>query len=147
KIYATRVRELLEEMSMRAKGKIRLQVIDPEPFSEEEDRASELGLSPVPLGQTGQTLYFGLAGTNSTDGKATIEVFHPDKEEFLEYDIAKLIVELNTPKKPVLGLMSTLPMAPDYNPQTGQQREGWVILSQLQQLFTVQNISTTADSI
>src|SRR5687767_2899467 len=61
KIYSTRVRELLEELAMRSKGKIKLQVVDPEPFSEDEDRAGELGLSPIPLGSSGESMYFGLA--------------------------------------------------------------------------------------
>src|SRR6187431_1832276 len=42
--YAQRVRELLEEMSQHSKGKLRLNVIDPQPFSEDEDRATEFGL-------------------------------------------------------------------------------------------------------
>ncbi|HEY8537890.1 MAG TPA: GldG family protein, partial [Steroidobacteraceae bacterium] len=46
--YAQRVRELLEEMAERSDGKLRLQVIDPEPFSEDEDRAAEFGLQAVP---------------------------------------------------------------------------------------------------
>src|SRR5262245_4520403 len=50
KLYATRVRELLEELAARARGKIRLQVIDPQPYSEEEDRAAELGVAAVPIG-------------------------------------------------------------------------------------------------
>ncbi len=147
KIYATRVRELLEELASRSRGRIRLQVIDPEPFSEDEDRASELGLSPVPIGAGGDTMYFGLAGTNSTDGKATIQVFQPDKEEFLEYDIAKLIVQLSHPDKPTLGLLSTLPMSGGFNQQTGQQTPGWFILTQLRQLFEIETLSTSAERI
>ena len=79
KTYANRVRELLEEFAARANGKIRLQVIDPEPFSEAQDRADEFGLTAVPLGgASGETLYFGLAGTNSTDGRAVIDFFQPE---------------------------------------------------------------------
>ena len=44
-----------------------LKVIDPQPFSEEEDRAQELGVTSMPLGATGEKLYLGLAATNSTD--------------------------------------------------------------------------------
>src|ERR1700756_5940440 len=75
KTYGTRVREFLEELSTRSGGKLRLYVIDPQPFSEEEDRASELGVRGAPVGATGTPLYFGLAGTNSTDGRAAIEFF------------------------------------------------------------------------
>jgi ABC-type uncharacterized transport system involved in gliding motility auxiliary subunit len=145
--YATRVRELLEEMAARAGGKIRLQSIDPQPFSEDEDRAAELGLQAVPLGRGDETFYFGLAGTNSTDGRATIELFNPDQEEFLEYDIARLVVELARPKKPVIGLLTTLPMSTDFNPMTGQMRDPWAVTSQLEQLFTVRTLASDATSI
>ena len=70
--YASRVREFLEEISARAGGKIHLQVIDPQPFSDDEDRAAEFGLQALPAGNTGESLYFGLAGTNSTDRKSVV---------------------------------------------------------------------------
>jgi ABC-type uncharacterized transport system involved in gliding motility auxiliary subunit len=145
--YAARVREFLEEISARAGGKIRLQVIDPQPFSDEEDRAAEFGLQALPAGNGGETLYFGLAGTNSTDGRSAIPSFQPDREEFLEYDVAKLIQELGTPKKPVIGLMSSIGLQGQFNPQTGQMGEPWPIYTQLQQLFTVRTLTSDLDHI
>ena len=82
--YATRVREFLEEITARSGGKIRLRVIDPQPFSEDEDRAAEYGLQSLDAGGGGDSLYFGLAGTNSTDGRSVIPSFQADREEFLE---------------------------------------------------------------
>ena len=110
--YATRVREFLEEIAARSGGKIRLQ----------RDRSAAVlgGRGPrdrggpaIAAGRRGaaKPLYFGLAGTNSTDGRSVIPSFQPDREEFLEYDVAKLVQELATPKKPVIGLMSSLPDA------------------------------------
>lgn len=146
--YAARVREFLEEVTARSGGKIRLQVIDPQPFSEDEDRAAEAGLQPLQAGNgTGESLYFGLAGTNSTDGRSVIPSFTPDREEFLEYDVAKLIQDLATPKKAVIGLISTLPMQGQFNPMTGQSGETWPILSQLEQLFTIRTLTTDLDHI
>ena len=146
--YATRVREFLEEITARSGGKIHLQEIDPQPFSEDEDRASEAGLSPLPTGDgTGESLYFGLAGTNSTDGRSAIPAFQPDREEFLEYDVAKLVQELAKPQKTVIGLMSSLPMQGQFNPMTGQMGETWPILSQLEQLFTIRNLASDLDHI
>ena len=147
KTYGDRVREVLEEMAARSRGKIRLETIDPEPFSEDEDRAGEFGLRAIPTGTAGESFYFGLAGTNSTDGRATIELFNPRQEEFLEYDIAKVIVELARPKKPVIGVLSTLPMGSDFNPMTGQASEPWAVMSQLEQLFTVRTLNTDMASI
>jgi gliding motility-associatede transport system auxiliary component len=146
--YAARVREFLEEVTARAGGKIHLQVVDPQPFSEDEDRAAEAGLQPLQAGDgTGGSLYFGLAGTNSTDGRSVIPGFTPDREEFLEYDVAKLIQDLASPKKPVIGVVSTLPMQGQYNPMTGQMGDTWPILSQLEQLFTLRTLTTDLDHI
>jgi ABC-type uncharacterized transport system involved in gliding motility auxiliary subunit len=145
--YASRVREFLEELAARAGGNIRLQVIDPQPFSEDEDRAAEFGLQALPAGNGGETMYFGLAGTNSTDGRSAIPSFTPDREEFLEYDVAKLIQDLGNPKKPVIGLMSSIGVQGQFNPQTGQMGEPWPIYTQLQQLFTVRTLTSDVDHI
>jgi ABC-type uncharacterized transport system involved in gliding motility auxiliary subunit len=144
--YGVHVREFLEELAARSHGKLRLQVIDPQPFSEDEDRASELGVRGAPIGGGGQ-FYFGLAGTNSTDGHAAIEFFDPNKEQFLEYDVVKLVYQLAHPKKPVVAWLSTLPMGPGFDPQTGQMREPWAIYSEAQQLFDVRPLDTNATKI
>jgi len=140
KNYAVRVREFLEELAQRSNGKIRLNVIDPQPFSEDEDRASELGVRPMPLQQAGTQLYFGLAATNSTDGRDAIPFFDPAKEEFLEYDVAKLINQLGNPKKPVVAWLSSLPTTPTMDPETGQPRGGSTLYRQAEELFTIRNI-------
>jgi ABC-type uncharacterized transport system involved in gliding motility auxiliary subunit len=149
KNYGTRVRELLEELAARSNGKLHVSVVDPQPYSEDEDRANELGVRGAPAGPNGQNIYFGLAGTNSTDGRETIEFFDPRKEEFLEYDVVKLVYQLSNPKKPVVGWMSSLPMGgtPVFDPQTGQAREPPMVYSQAEQLFNVKQVSLTATSI
>ena len=147
KTYGVRVREFLEELAARSNGMLRLHVIDPQPFSEDEDRASELGVRGVPAGATGAQLYFGLAGTNSTDGHAAIEFFDPNKEQFLEYDVVRLIYQLANPKKPVIAWASTLPMGPGFDPQTGKMREPWVVYGQAEQLFEIRPLEPTATKI
>ncbi len=144
--YATRVREFLEELAARSGGKIHLRVVDPQPFSDDEDRAGEFGLQSLQSGG-GDALYFGLAGTNSTDGRTAIPSFQADREEFLEYDVAKLINDLGTPKKPVVGLMSSLGMQGQFNPATGQMGEAWPIVTQLQDLFTLRTLTADVDHI
>lgn len=149
KTYGTRVRELLQELVARSNGKLHLSVIDPQPYSEDEDRANELGIRGAPAGPNGQNVYFGLAGTNSTDGKETIEFFDPRKEEFLEYDVVKIVYQLSNPKRAVVGWMSSLPMGgtPAFDPQSGQPREPPLVYSQAEQLFNVKQVSLSATSI
>ncbi len=143
--YATRVREFLEEIAARSNGKVRLRVIDPQPFSEDEDRAAEFGLQSLQSG--GDGLYFGLAGTNSTDGRSAIPSFQSDREEFLEYDVAKLIQELGTSKKPVIGLMSSINMQGQFDPMSGRMSEPWPIISQIEQIFTMRTLTADLDHI
>jgi ABC-type uncharacterized transport system involved in gliding motility auxiliary subunit len=145
--YGVRVREFLQELVSRSNGKLHLRVIDPQAFSEEEDRASELGVRGVPLGGAGGQFYFGLAGTNSTDGRAAIEFFDPKKEQFLEYDVVKLIYQLANPKKPVVAWLSTLPMTGGFDPRTGQMREPWMVYSDAQQLFDLRPLEQNATKI
>ncbi len=139
--YATRVREMLEEMAARSNGNIHLEVIDPLPFSEDEDRATTYGLQAVPLTAGGDKIFLGLAGTNSTNGQAVIPFFQPDKESFLEYDVAKLIHGLATPKKPVVALVTSLPMGVGFDPATRQMRDPWAIQQQLSQSFDVRDLN------
>ena len=77
RVYFNRIRELLEEMSSLANGKIRLDVVDPVAYSESEDRAEASGLQGIPLGTAGEKIFLGLAATNSTTGEAVIPFFEP----------------------------------------------------------------------
>ena len=147
KTYGTRVREFLEELQTRSSGNVRVHVIDPQPFSEDEDRATELGVKSVPVGAAGSQFFFGLAGTNSTDGHAAIEFFDPQKEQFLEYDVVKLIYTLANPKKPVVAWLSTIPMGESMDPRTGGLRPAWALYAQVQQLFDVHEIQSNTAKI
>jgi ABC-type uncharacterized transport system involved in gliding motility auxiliary subunit len=145
--YAQRVRELLEEMAQRSKGNLKLTVVDPKPFSEDEDRAAEFGLQAVPMGARNDNMYFGLAGTNSTDGREIIPFFQPDKEEFLEYDVASLVHRLGTTKKPTLGLISALPVDASFDQQTGRMLQGWASIEQLREQLQVRTLATDIATI
>ncbi|HKU15649.1 MAG TPA: Gldg family protein [Steroidobacteraceae bacterium] len=145
--YAQRVRELLEEMAQRSKGKLKLTVVDPKPFSEDEDRATEFGLQAVPMGARNESLYFGLAGTNSTDGREVIGFFQPDKEEFLEYDVASLIHRLSNPKKPTVGLIAGLPVDASFDQMSGRMMPGWASIQQLHEQMQVRTLAADVATI
>ena len=141
--YVARVRDLLEEYEHAADGKIILTVIDPEPFSEEEDRAVAYGLSGLPLLDGESTFYFGLVGTNTLDDQEVIPRFTPDREEFLEYDLTKMIHTLGQAARPVIGLLTGLPLD-GRNQQAmmmGRPPQPWLILERLEELFEVRQLS------
>jgi len=144
--YTIRVRELLEEYQRVAAGKINLKVIDPEPFSEEEDSAESYGLQGIPVDNN--TFYFGLAGTSSTDGEEIIPFLSPNRAEFLEYDLTKLIFQLANPDQKVVGIMSTLPIQGDMSsPFQQAQVRPWAIVDHISQLFQVEKVSTEVETI
>lgn len=145
--YAGRVREMLEEFASRSEGKLKLRVIDPLPFSEEEDRATAFGLRPINLGNDADPIYFGIAATNSVGDDEIIPFLDPAKESFLEYDLARLVYALANPKKPVVGLLSTLPMTAGFDPMTQQIRQAWVVADQLRQLFDLRMLEPGLEKV
>lgn len=145
--YAGRVREMLEEFANRSDGKLKLRVIDPLPFSEDEDRATAFGLRPINLGNDADPIYFGIAATNSVGDDEIIPFLDPAKESFLEYDLARLVYALANPKKPVVGLLSTLPMTAGFDPMTQQIRQAWVVTDQLRQLFDLRMLEAGFDKV
>jgi ABC-type uncharacterized transport system involved in gliding motility auxiliary subunit len=146
--YSQRVTELLEEFEEQSDGGLRLHQVDPLPFSEEEDRAAQFGLQGVTLGGIGaDPIYFGLAATNAIGDVETIPFFQPDREAFLEYDLAKLVHTLARPDRPVVGILSELPMTSGFDPNTGRPREPWVVAAQLEQLFEVRPVTAGVGAI
>lgn len=144
--YYGRVKELLERYVDLAAGNLRLQVLDPEPFSDAEDRAVGDGLQGVPVTQTGDLGYFGLAGSNQTDGHAAIPFFNLERERFVEYDLTKLIHGLASAEKPVLGVISALP--PERDPQgmpSGPPE--LMVLTQLAEFFAIETLPADTESI
>ncbi|GAB3735134.1 GldG family protein [Silanimonas algicola] len=137
--YAQRVRELLQAMAARSEGRLVIETIDPEPYSEEEDLAVAQGLTAVPL-PTGGNFFFGIVGTNSTDGELPIPFLQAEREAFLEYNLAKLVSALAVDDRPVVALSSGLPMAPEFDPATGAPSPGWVVDQQLRELFDLRRL-------
>ncbi len=142
--YANRVRDLLEEYAAKSGGKIELSVIEPEPFSEEEDQAVASGLNGVSVNAAGDRAYLGLVGVNSTDDEAIIPFFQASREDALEYDITKLVYNLANPEKRVIGVMSGLPLFGD--PAQGIP-DRWAILDVMEEFFEVRNIGQNSDFI
>ncbi len=105
--YGARVRELLNEISARSGGNVRIAETDPAPFTVDEDRVLEAGLTAAPS-ESGDPLYFGVIGRNSVDDQLVIPFLSPEREALLEYDLVKLISQLDDPAPPRIGLITDL---------------------------------------
>lgn len=131
--YGDRIQELLERYVSLSNGAIRLELVDPEPFSPEEDRAVGFGLSGVPITEAGDLGYFGIAATNTTDDTDVIPFLTPQREQFLEYDLTRMINNLANPKKKVIALVAGIPI--DSDPL--KKYKSWALIDQLKQFFEV----------
>ncbi len=145
--YAQRVEELLESYKRMADGALQLEVIDPEAFSEEEDRAAALGLQAVPLERDGAQLYFGLAATNQQGDTQVIPFFALDQEELLEYELSRLISSVAQTERPVIGLLSGLPLNGGFDIQAGRPMPSWTILEEIRQQFQLESLKADIDLI
>ena len=146
-LYYQRTKDILSQYSEMSGGLLRIEIYDPEPFTDVEDRAVGFGLQAVPLDELGETGYFGLAATNSTDDQEIIPFFNLEREQFLEYDLAKLIFNLSNPDLPKVGLISSLPVeggvAPQMQPMgqmNGRGSAPWVVVDQIREFFEVESL-------
>jgi len=140
--FAQRVRAMLDAYVAASNGKIVLEVVDPKPFSEDEDRAVAFGITPY-RASTGDQVFFGLAVTDSTDGSATIKTFSPEREAFLEYDLTRLVAQLGTRGKPVIALFDSLGLYGNPQMRIPVQQS----LSQIQQFFDVKPMAGDVDKL
>lgn len=145
--YARRVEEMLKAYERTADGRIKLHIVDPEPFSEDEDKAAEFGLQAIPLEQGGDQVYFGLAGTNSVDETQIIPFFPLDQEEFLEYEISRLVQTLAKPERPVVGVLSGLQLNGGFDMASRQPTPPWMVMEEVRQLFRIESLKGDIDQI
>lgn len=137
--YAARVRALLERYAALSRGKIRLEILNPAPFSEDEDRAVAFGVQAVPVDQSGEQVFFGLVGTNTVDESDKIAFFHPSREPFIEYDLTRLVRNLSNTKKKVVGIITSLPFQGQFTP--GGMQPPWPIYNEIGGVFETKMIS------
>ena len=144
--YFSRVRSLLQQYEDISSQKVVLEFIEPEPFSDAEDRAVAAGLQSIRINPEGDQGYFGLVAENSTDNRETIAFFNPEREQFLEYDLTKLINSLANPKKKVVGLVSGINLQGGFSPM-GQRTPEWMILNQIRDFYEVKTLDSSLKTI
>jgi len=141
--FIKRVRELLQQYADLSEGMVHLRVYNPEPYSVQEDEAVAYGLQGVQLDAGGETVYFGLAATNSTDDQEVIPFFDTQRERYLEYDLTRMLFNLANPEKKVVGLMTFLPI--DSDPL--KEYKPWAVVEQLEQFVTIRAIGRSVTRI
>ena len=153
--YATRVQELLREIVIASDGLLSLSVIDPEPFSEDEDLANQFGIQAVPVTQGGEAIYFGIVAAQPLAEGApeslriseTMPLIRPDQEPFLEYEFVKLIIQAANPERQVVALLTELDLDGGFDPASNQMLQPWFVMDVIRQLYEVRRISALDEEI
>ena len=153
KNYATRVEEMLRQYARASRGKLTLNVINPRPDTPEEERATAAGLTPQVATTGGEQFYFGLIVAQA-DQQKTIPAFTPQREQFLEYDLSKLIYSVQQFDKPQLGLLTSLPLLGS-SPQEMQMmmmmrrqpQPGQFVADEWRQSFELITVEPTAEKL
>ncbi len=138
--FAKRVEELILEYQALSDGKIKLQILEPQAFSEAEDNANAFGLLPISL-LSGANAFLGLAATNQNDDIVRLPIFNIDRERLLEYDISQLIAKVSDSKLPKLGIISSIPISGDYDSVNNRTTPPWQIYQQLKLNYDVRDLS------
>jgi ABC-type uncharacterized transport system involved in gliding motility auxiliary subunit len=144
--YADRVDELLAEYQRLSDGKIRVERLDPQPFSPEEDLAVAEGLRGLPVHDDGTLAYFGLSGRNSTDDDEVLAYLAPERGDFLEYDLTRMVYDLSHPDKPVVAVLGDLPLLGNQFNQFDQAKP-WLVLDAMFQFFDLRFLGGKHDRI
>jgi ABC-type uncharacterized transport system involved in gliding motility auxiliary subunit len=146
RLHMRRVDDLLREYTALAGGKLRVENLDPQPDTDAEDSANLDGINGQRLTED-DNFYFGLAVT-CLDKTSVIPFLDPNDETMLEYYLARAIAEVNQTSKPVLGLLSGLPLA-GRDPRMPGERPSppWIIYQQLSQAFEIRNLEESITAI
>lgn len=153
--YYNYVRALLEEYSLAAKGMIKLEIIDPRPYTDDEMAAIRYGLKRFNISEE-ESFFFGLVLQTQFGVTKNIEFFTPDRQSFVEYDISYLIDTAMTRQKKKIGILSSAPVMGDemsgymaymMQMQGQQPRPAWGFVNQLKQMYEVSTVTADTEKI
>lgn len=149
--YFLMIRDLLEEYASRSEGKVQVEVLDPEPYGEEEEEAIALGVRPVQIPNS-SPFYLGLVASTELGKQEVIPFMRPERKPFIEYDITKLVADLIQRDRQTIGILSSLPVLPeDLSPYMMQmmQMQGrpmpqpWLMVQSLRSRYEVVQAQVT----
>jgi ABC-2 type transport system permease protein len=131
KLHVRRISDLLDTLVARSGDRLTVQIIDPQPDTDEELKALASGIKRIPM-SSGD--YFFLGMTLESDGRrSNIPYLDIRRDRLLEYDIALGLNGLTHTRVPSVGILS--PLLPP-TAATGN-REGMSFMAELRRAYDV----------
>ena len=148
KPHARSIEDLLLEYEKQSNGSVSLEVIHPNPDTDDEDKAKDDEIRGMQVNQEGDQIYLGLT-VQCLDRKEVLPFLNPEDATAFEYDVSRAIAKVIKPSKTVIGLMSAMPIGGVPSMPFQQQRgpEAWAIVQQLRADYEVREVPMTTDKI
>ncbi len=148
KPHARSIEDLLLEYEKQSNGSVSLEVIHPNPDTDDEDKAKDDEIRGMQVNQEGDQIYLGLT-VQCLDRKEVLPFLNPEDATAFEYDVSRAIAKVIKPTKTVIGLMSAMPIGGVPSMPFQQQRgpEAWAIVQQLRADYEVREVPMTTDKI
>ncbi len=161
--FAKRVQDLLAEYVAASGGRLVVERLNPEPDSDAEAAAERDGID-AQVTPNQEKFYLGMAiarrdaaagaaaGAAARGGEGTagdtkantvaIPVLSPERERLLEYDITRAIAQVMQAQRPVIGVMSAIPVfGRPMELMLGRLPTGpWIAIQELQRNFDVRPV-------
>lgn len=152
KSYARQVEDLLREYEIASRGRIVIEKRDPKPDSDDEELAQRLGIARQAISYNAPGVYIGIAA-QCGEAEEVIPVLDPRAQETLEYALTRMVYRVEHPKKPILGVLSSLPVLGSSMPpfmfpgQQQQNQQPWIAFRDLRQDFDVREVEAGTAAI
>ncbi len=148
KPHARSIEDLLLEYEKQSNGNVALEVIHPNPDTDDEDKAKDDEIRGMQVNQEGDQIYLGIT-VQCLDRKEILPFLNPEDATAFEYDVSRAIAKVIKPTKTIIGLMSAMPIGGTPSMPFQQQRgpEAWAVVQQLKADYEVRDLSMTVDKI
>jgi len=154
KSFASRVEDLLEEYRMASHGVLKIEKLDPAPYSDAEDSATMEGIESQLL-SSGERIYCGMS-ISCLDKSQNLPFLSPQKENLLEYEITRAIWDVTHDVRKTVGVISALPVLGmnKVQPTAESIASGkfappgpWIPFKELEDTYEIRKIPLDAESI
>lgn len=145
--HAGRVQDFLAEYVRYSRGRVQVEVYDPQMDTVEETWAQIFGIQRLPM-PTGEPFYFGLVALAGGQDEA-IPLLDPARERQLEYDLTRLIARVQSPRLPRIGVISGFPVFGESSMPLAAAAPSppWFFITELRKSYQVLEIRWNAEGI
>ena len=133
---------LLETYKKTSNNMFDYHILNPEPLSDNEDRAITEKLQALPLSDINAAAYFGIVFSNENGFKRTLSFLPLERSHLQEQDLSENIYLLEHQPK-TLGLLSSLPISG--KSQNNLVSHSWQIYSEISKFYNIKPIEKPAD--